>query len=149
MRSVVQRVKQAQVLVEGEVVGSIQEGLLVLLGVGSDDGRNDADYVVDKLVNLRIFEDEHGKMNRSLGDMGGEMLVVSQFTLFGDCRKGRRPSFVAAADPQKAQELYQHVVEHVRAQGIPTATGKFQAMMEVTLTNYGPVTIMIDSKKEF
>ncbi len=149
MRCVVQRVQHAEVSVGGEIVGSIQEGLLVLLGVGSGDSRNDAEYLVDKLVNLRIFEDEHGKMNRSLVDMGGEMMVVSQFTLFGDCRKGRRPSFVAAANPRKAQELYHYFVEHVRARGIPAATGTFQAMMEVTLTNDGPVTILIDSKKEF
>ena len=149
MRCVVQKVTQAQVSVEGKVVGSIDDGLVVLLGVGVDDGTKDTDYLIEKLINLRIFEDEQGKMNRSVAQIGGAILVVSQFTLFGDCRKGRRPSFAAAADTQKALELYQYFVEQVRAQGIPTATGTFQAMMEVTLTNYGPVTLMLDSRKEF
>ena len=149
MRCVVQRVKHAEVSVNGEMVGSIQKGLLVFLGVGFEDRHADAEYLVGKVVNLRIFEDEHKKMNRALTDTDGEMLVVSQFTLFGDCRKGRRPSFGAAADPQKAQELYDYFVAYARARGIVTETGTFQAMMDVTLTNDGPVTILIDSKKEF
>ena len=149
MRSVVQRVKRANVLVDGETISSITEGLLVLLGVGSEDTHHDADYLVEKTINLRIFEDENGKMNRSLKEVGGEMMVVSQFTLLGDCRKGRRPSFVAAADPDKAQELYQYFAEEVRKQGVCVATGRFQALMDVTLTNHGPVTVLLDTKKEF
>ncbi len=149
MRIVVQRVQKAHVVVGGETVGSINEGLLVLLGVSNEDARKDADYLVEKTVNLRIFEDEMGKMNRSLIEVGGELLVVSQFTLFADCRKGRRPSFVAAADPHKAETLYEYFAEQVRACGITVATGEFQRMMEVTLTNHGPVTILLDSRKEF
>lgn len=148
MRAVIQRVTQAQVEVDGVIVGRIKRGLLVLLGVSTEDTVQDADYIVDKIVNLRIFEDQQGKMNRCLLDVQGEMLVVSQFTLLADCRKGRRPSFVAAATPEKANDLYEYCVAQARRQGITVATGQFQALMEVSLINYGPVTLLVDSRKE-
>lgn len=149
MRAVVQRVKQARVEVKGETVGSINHGLLVFLGVGKEDSEEDLSYIVDKLLHLRIFEDEQGKMNRSIVDIGGEILVVSQFTLFGDCRKGRRPSFSEAAPPDKAERLYEECINRLRASGISVSTGKFREMMDVYLINDGPVTMLLDSKKIF
>ncbi|MBI3089430.1 MAG: D-tyrosyl-tRNA(Tyr) deacylase [Candidatus Tectomicrobia bacterium] len=149
MRAVVQRVREAAVTVDGRVVGRIGKGLLVLLGVGQSDAEGDAAYLLDKVLNLRIFEDEMGKMNRSLLDCGGAMLVISQFTLYGDARKGRRPSFVEAAPPAPGKVLYERFVALARARGIETAAGEFGAMMEVSLVNYGPVTILLDSAKLF
>ena len=149
MRAVVQRVSRAQVTVESEMVGAIGPGLLVLLGVAKQDDESDAAYLVQKTAGLRIFQDEGGKMNAPVADAGGEVLVVSQFTLFGDCRKGRRPSFDQAAAPEKADALYQRYVGGLRAEGLRVETGVFQAMMQVELTNDGPVTILLDSKKVF
>jgi D-aminoacyl-tRNA deacylase len=149
MRAVIQRVKSAQVIVNEKIIGSIGFGLLVLLGISREDNRDDADYLVEKTSNLRIFDDQDGKMNRSLLDVGGEMLIVSQFTLSADCRKGRRPSFTAAAEPAEAKKLYQYFIERVKEKGITVATGEFQALMEVGLINNGPVTILMDSKKVF
>jgi D-tyrosyl-tRNA(Tyr) deacylase len=149
MRAVVQRVTEARVEVAGEVVGEIGAGLLVLLGVARDDTASDADYLSEKTINLRIFDDADGKMNRSLLDIGGEMLVASQFTLFGDTRRGRRPSYTEAAEPEKANELYEYFVERVRSLGVKVETGVFQAMMKVSLINDGPVTILLDSRKAF
>jgi D-tyrosyl-tRNA(Tyr) deacylase len=149
MRAVVQRVREASVQVDGDVVGRIGRGLLVLLGVGQQDGAGDAVYLADKVVNLRIFADDQGKMNRSLVDVGGALLVVSQFTLWGDCRKGRRPSFVAAAEPEKARSLYQVFIHHAASLGVEVATGRFQELMLVSLVNDGPVTLLLDSAKEF
>jgi len=146
MRAVIQRVKESSVSVNNEIVGKIASGLMVLLGVAETDRAEDADYLAAKIVNLRIFEDENHKMNRSLFDIGGEMLVVSQFTLLADCRKGRRPSFVHAAGPNKANELYEHFVEQVRQKGVNVATGRFRAMMDVSLINDGPVTLIVDSR---
>jgi D-tyrosyl-tRNA(Tyr) deacylase len=149
MRAVVQRVSRASVRVDREIVGQIDAGLLVLLGVSQDDAECDANYLVDKIVGLRIFEDAEGKMNRSVVDMNGAILAVSQFTLFGDVRRGKRPSFDAAARPQHARKLYEYFVERVRAAGVRCETGVFQAMMQVELINEGPVTILIDSHKLF
>lgn len=149
MRAVVQRVSEARVTVDGEVVGAIGPGLCVLLGVAEDDTLEDVTYTASKVVGLRIFEDDDGKMNRSLADQGGAMLVVSQFTLLGDCRKGRRPSFITAAGPEQGNELYEAFCEKVREQGIEVATGRFRAMMDVSLVNQGPVTLLIDSWKTF
>ena len=149
MRAVVQRVSRAAVTVDGEITGQIQRGFLVLLGVAEDDGQDDVIYLAQKIVGLRIFRDDAGKMNLSLADVGGKMLVVSQFTLLGDCRKGRRPSFVRAARPEKAEELYCSFVAEVRGQGIEVETGRFQVRMEVELVNDGPVTLLVDSRKEF
>ena len=146
MRAVIQRVKSSSVTVGDETIGKIDSGLLVLLGVAKPDQSADADFLAEKIVNLRIFEDEQGKMNRSLIDIGGEMLVVSQFTLLGDCRKGRRPSFIDAAGPDKANELYEYFVAQVRETGVHIATGRFRAMMEVSLINDGPVTLILESK---
>ncbi len=146
MRAVIQRVKSSSVTVGDETVGKINSGLLVLLGVAKPDRSADADFLAEKIVNLRIFEDEQGKMNRSLIDIGGEMLVVSQFTLLGDCRKGRRPSFTEAAGPDKANELYEYFVAQVCKTGVHVATGRFRAMMEVALINDGPVTLILESK---
>ncbi|MBW2408134.1 MAG: D-tyrosyl-tRNA(Tyr) deacylase [Deltaproteobacteria bacterium] len=146
MRAVIQRVTSSSVTVEDELVGRIGKGLLVLLGVATSDKTDDAKYLADKIVNLRIFEDENHKLNLSLIDTGGEMMVVSQFTLLGDCKKGRRPSFVKAAPPELANELYQQFVERVRHKGVIVKTGRFQAMMEVSLTNDGPVTLIVESK---
>ena len=145
MRAVVQRVKQSSVKTNGEMVGRIGQGLLVLLGVAKGDRAEDADFLANKIINLRIFEDEDGKMNRSLLEIGGELLAVSQFTLLADCRKGRRPSFIAAAEPGKAIEIYEKFVERVRQKGVAVQTGRFRAMMEVALINDGPVTIIIES----
>ena len=146
MRAVIQSVKSCSVTVSGELIGKIGKGLLVLLGVSSSDKNDDAKYLADKIANLRIFEDEDHKLNRSLIDMEGEMLVVSQFTLLGDCKKGRRPSFVKAAPPELANELYEQFVKHVRQKGITVKTGRFQTMMEVSLINDGPVTLIVESK---
>jgi len=149
MRAVVQRVREASVRVEGVEVGRIGHGILVFLGVGHDDGPEEAAYLAEKVVNLRIFPDEQGKMNRSLLDVGGGLLAVSQFTLWGDCRKGRRPSFVAAAEPVKARALYDSFIEHARSLGVEVASGRFQEMMLVSLINDGPVTLLLDSDKQF
>src|SRR5215469_15998571 len=149
MRAVVQRVSRASVKVNGELTGNIGEGLLVLLGVGQDDTDADASYLAEKVAGLRIFEDTEGKMNRSVTDVGGAVLAVSQFTLFGDVRKGKRPSFDAAARPERARALYEHFVERIRATGLRCETGRFQEMMEVKLINQGPVTILLDSRRLF
>ncbi|MDD2317124.1 MAG: D-aminoacyl-tRNA deacylase [Desulfobacterales bacterium] len=145
MRAVIQRVTQSSVSVSGQIVGRIGPGLLVLLGVARQDTEKDADFLVEKIMHLRIFEDEAGKMNRSLVDIGGQMLVVSQFTLLGDCRKGRRPSFVQAAPPETAESLYQYFVDRIREKRIVVQTGRFRAMMEVSLVNDGPVTFIVES----
>ncbi len=146
MRAVIQRVKSSSVSVGNKVVGEIGHGLLVLLGISKTDKADDAKYLGDKIVNLRIFEDENNKMNLSLLDTGGEMLVVSQFTLLGDCKKGRRPSFVHAAKPDQANELYERFVEIVRQKGVSVKMGRFRAMMEVSLVNDGPVTLIVESQ---
>ena len=146
MRAVVQRVKHSSVKIENEMVAQIQNGLLVLLGVARGDTAQDADYLANKIINLRIFEDPAGKMNRSLLETGGELLAVSQFTLIADCRKGRRPSFIEAADPEMATALYERFVDTVREKGVGIQTGRFRAMMEVALINDGPVTIIIESQ---
>lgn len=135
--------------VDGEVVGRIGEGVLVLLGAGKDDTEEDAEYLAEKILTLRIFEDSEGKMNLSVTDTGGEILVVSQFTLYGDCRKGRRPSFDKAAPPGEAERLYELFVRKLRERGAKVETGRFRAMMDVHLVNRGPVTLMLDSKREF
>jgi D-aminoacyl-tRNA deacylase len=149
MRAVVQRVSRARVTVGGEVVGAIGRGFLVLLGVTHDDGPQDAEFLAEKVVGLRVFEDDAGKMNVSLAEIGGACLVVSQFTLYGDCRKGRRPSFVAAAGPEQAERLYEVFVEAVRRRGVTVATGRFRQHMDVELVNDGPVTLLLDSGKAF
>ena len=149
MRACVQRVSQASVTVDGEVVGEIERGLLVLLGVASEDTEDDSRLLADKICGLRVFEDADDKMNLSIEDIGGAMLVVSQFTLFGDCRKGRRPSFVQAAPPEQAEQLYETFVAGVGVRGIKVATGRFRAHMDVALVNDGPVTLLLDSKKLF
>ena len=145
MRFLVQRVNRASVRVDDRLEGSIGRGLVVLIGIGAGDTRLKADYLIDKTVNLRIFSDENGKMNLSVLDIRGELLLVSQFTLYGDCRKGRRPSFDAAASPAVARELYEYVVEKVRETGLVTGTGVFQAHMQVELVNDGPVTLLLES----
>jgi D-tyrosyl-tRNA(Tyr) deacylase len=149
MRAVIQRVSKAKVSVDGQVVSSISKGLLVLLGVSGDDTNADVQYLADKTINLRIFEDAEGKMNLSVNDIDGEIMVISQFTLYGDCRKGRRPSFIDAARPEKAVPLYEAYVSALANMGRKPKTGVFQALMEVELTNDGPVTILLDSKKAF
>lgn len=149
MRAVLQRVKTASVTVEGEKISEINKGFLVLLGVGQDDGEKDIDYMVDKITNLRVFEDENDKMNLSLLDVHGEVLVVSQFTLYGDCTKGRRPSFTSAGHPTIAEEQYLEVCSKLKQQGLKVSQGQFAAMMDVQLINDGPVTLMLDSKKTF
>lgn len=149
MRAVVQRVKRCRVVVQDHVVGEIGQGLLVLLGVGKSDTELSADYLVDKVLGLRIFEDAQGKMNLSVQDQTGEVLVVSQFTLYGDVRRGKRPSFDGAAEPANAKKLYEYFVDKVRAAGVRCETGQFQAMMAVELVNSGPVTILLDSDKLF
>ena len=145
MRAVVQRVKESHVAIDGEVVARIGPGLLVLLGVATGDTVKNADYLADKISHLRIFEDDQEKMNRSLLDTGGDMLVVSQFTLMGDCRKGRRPSFIKAARPEEADPIYEFFVQRVRKKGVHVETGRFRAMMAVSLINDGPVTIILES----
>ncbi len=149
MRAVVQRVTQARVTVDGEVVGEIGKGFVVLLGVGKEDTETDAEYLADKIVDLRVFEDENGKLNLSLKDTVGSLLVVSQFTLYGDCRKGRRPGFDQAARPEQAEALYNYFVERCRSHGVKVETGRFQAVMMVEIHNDGPVTMLLDSKKLF
>jgi D-tyrosyl-tRNA(Tyr) deacylase len=148
MRACVQRVSQAKVSIAGEACGQIGPGLVVLLGVANDDSPRDARSLAEKIVGLRIFDDEQGKMNLALADVGGAMLVVSQFTLLGDCRKGRRPSYVGAAAPDVAESLYQQFVDAVAALGIQVATGKFRQHMLVDLTNDGPVTLVLDTRRE-
>src|ERR1700732_834106 len=149
MRAVVQRVSRARVTVREQVTGKIDRGLLVLIGIGAADSEADADYLADKISGLRIFEDEHGKMNLDTASVAGQVLVVSQFTLYGDVRRGKRPSFDAAAPPERARQLYEYFVERIRAAGLPCQTGRFQEMMQVELVNDGPVTILLDSTKTF
>ena len=149
MRAVIQRVKSASVTVEGKVVSEIRKGLLVFLGVAQEDTPADVNYMASKIANLRIFEDDEGRMNLSILDVDGEALVVSQFTLYGDCRKGRRPSFIHAARPEKADPLYQAFMDEISRLGVPVKAGIFQAMMDVELINDGPVTMMLDSNKLF
>lgn len=149
MRAVIQRVDWAGVSINSQLFSAIDQGLLVLLGVEKDDSTKDADYILDKTVNLRIFEDEQGKMNLSLLDITGEMMVVSQFTLLGDCVKGRRPSFVRAEEPAMANQLYEYFVSQAAPKVKKLATGKFQEMMQIELINNGPVTILLDSRKTF
>lgn len=149
MRAVVQRVTRGSVTVDHEIVGSIGRGFVVLLGIASDDTSEDVNQLAEKVVGLRVFDDPDGKMNLSLGEVGGAMLVVSQFTLLGDCRKGRRPSFIAAARPELARELYGSFIAEVRGCGIQVETGTFQAHMEVSLVNDGPITLLLDSRKLF
>ena len=149
MRAVIQRVDRAHVRINSQLFSAIDQGMLVLLGVEKDDSEKDADYILEKTIHLRIFEDEQGKMNLSLGDIGGEMMVVSQFTLLGDCIKGRRPSFVRAEGPAKANDLYQYFIRQAAQKVKKLATGKFQEMMKIELTNDGPVTILLDSRKTF
>lgn len=149
MRAVIQRVSRARVSVDGETTGEIRKGILVLIGVSRKDSEKEADYLLEKTLNLRIFEDEAGKMNLSLLDIEGELLVVSQFTLYGDARKGRRPSYIEAAEPTEANRLYEYFVAEARKQLEKVETGRFQAMMDVELVNDGPVTILLDSSKLF
>ncbi|MEC9396453.1 MAG: D-aminoacyl-tRNA deacylase [Myxococcota bacterium] len=150
MRAVIQRVSSASVTVDDEITGEIEQGLLVLLGAGEGDEESDLDYVLEKTINMRIFPNEDGKMNLSLLDIDGELLVVSQFTLYGDARKGRRPSFVKAMRPDVAEEMYERFIDRARARGVrKVATGRFGAMMDVRLLNDGPVTILLDSTKAF
>ena len=145
MRLVIQRVRESEVTVNGSTTGSIRSGLVVLIGISREDTRGEADYMLDKLLGLRIFSDDSGKMNRNIVESGGALLLVSQFTLYGDCRKGRRPSFDRAAPPEIAQPLYEYFVESARKGPVPVETGLFQATMEVHLINAGPVTILLDS----
>lgn len=149
MKVVLQRVTEASVKVDGEVVGRIGKGLLVLLGVEHGDTERDLTYITDKTANLRIFEDSAGKMNLSVADVGGEVLVVSQFTLLGDCRKGRRPGFTRAADPDLADDLYRRFVDRLLQTGLPVATGTFRTQMQVGLINDGPVTMLLDSRRDY
>jgi D-aminoacyl-tRNA deacylase len=149
MRAVVQRVSRAKVTVNGEITGQIGLGVLVLLGVGREDTEADATYLAGKIAGLRVFEDDQGKMNRSVHDVGGSVLAVSQFTLYGDVRRGKRPSFDDAAPPDKARQLYEFFVEQIRATGLRCETGRFQEMMKVELVNDGPVTILLDFRKIF
>jgi D-tyrosyl-tRNA(Tyr) deacylase len=149
MRAVVQRVSQAKVTIGSEVVGEIAGGLLVLLGVGKDDAESDADYLANKIAALRVFDDSNGKINLVVAEVGGAVLAVSQFTLYGDLLKGSRPSFNAAAPPERARQLYEYFVEKIRATGLRCETGKFQETMQVELVNEGPVTILLDSEKKF
>jgi D-tyrosyl-tRNA(Tyr) deacylase len=149
MRAVIQRVSRAKVVVDGEITGEIAAGLLVLLGISQRDTEADADYIADKVAGLRIFADDDGKMNRAVSESGGAVLVVSQFTLFGDVRRGKRPSFDAAARPELARRLYDYFVAKLRSAGLRCETGRFQEMMSVELVNEGPVTILLDSEKLF
>jgi len=149
VRAVVQRVSEASVRVDGTLVGQIRRGLVVLLGVGVGDAASDAELLAEKVVNLRVFPDDAGQMNRSVLEVGGGLLVVSQFTLYGDARKGRRPSYVDAAPPEEAKRLYEHFVARVRPSGLDVATGVFRATMDVALVNEGPVTLLLDSRRQF
>lgn len=149
MRAVVQRVTRGRVTVDGQTSGEIGRGVVVLLGVGQDDGPADAEYLARKVTGLRIFEDQQGKMNLALADVGGQALVVSQFTLYGDCRRGNRPSFSTAAPSEKGKQLYDYFVEKLRETGIAVQTGVFQAHMQVEIINDGPVTLLLDSAKNF
>lgn len=149
MRAVIQKVSRAQVRVAGQIVGEIGKGILLLLGVGKRDLKGQADSLLEKVMNLRIFEDEGGKMNLSLLDVGGELMVISQFTLYADCRKGRRPSFTDAGSPEEAKSLYEYFISQARSRGLIVASGIFQALMEVELVNFGPVTILLDSPRDF
>lgn len=149
MRAVVQRVTQAAVAINAKTSAAIDQGLVVFLGICGSDSRKDLSWMADKIIHLRIFPDEGGKMNKSLADIKGEMLIISQFTLYGDCRKGRRPGFSAAAPPEIAEPLYTEFIAEIRAQGIPVATGTFAADMAVNLINDGPVTLLLDSEKTF
>jgi D-tyrosyl-tRNA(Tyr) deacylase len=149
MRAVVQRVKSAKVEVNEEITGEIASGLLVFLGIGKKDKQEDADYLLDKIINLRIFEDQDERLNLSALDLGKDLMLVSQFTLFGDCRQGRRPSFFEAAPPAEAEKLYNYFVKEAEKSELKIETGEFQAMMDVSLINDGPVTILVDSKKNF
>lgn len=149
MRAVIQRVQRASVTIEDRIHGAISQGMVLLLGIGASDTQIDMHWLVEKIVHLRIFDDREGKMNRSLADIAGEMLIISQFTLYGDCRKGRRPGFSAAAPPEVAEPLYRQFIEEVQSRQIKIATGIFQAAMQVELVNDGPVTILVDSEKNF
>ena len=149
MRAVIQRVSRAQVRVEGQITGEIGKGLLVLLGIGKGDSNKEADGLLEKMIHLRIFEDTQGKMNLSLLDVAGDLMVISQFTLYADCRKGRRPSFTDASPPEEAKVLYDYFISRAKSQGIKVAAGIFQALMEVELVNFGPVTILLDSSRDF
>ena len=149
MRAVVQRVSRAQVVIDGEIAGQIGLGVLILLGVGHDDTEVDANYLAEKIAGLRVFEDDSGKMNRSVQDVGGSVLAVSQFTLYGDVRRGKRPSFDRASPPEKARQLYEFFVERIRSTGLRCETGRFQERMKVELVNEGPVTILLDSARVF
>ncbi|NLI93630.1 MAG: D-tyrosyl-tRNA(Tyr) deacylase [Peptococcaceae bacterium] len=149
MRCVVQRVSKASVRVNGDVIGRISVGFVAFIGIGSEDSREDIDWLAEKIAGLRVFEDQDGKMNLSLAEVGGEILLISQFTLFGDCRKGKRPSFSHAAPPQQAKEIFDQLVNTIKSLGIHVETGQFQADMDVELVNQGPVTILLDSKKNF
>lgn len=149
MRAVVQRVTRAEVRTDGRIEGQIGKGLLVLLGVGKGDSQKEADFLLEKIIHLRIFEDQEGKLNLSLLDIQGELMLISQFTLYADCRKGRRPSFTDAAPPDIAKVIYEYFLEKAKATGLATAAGVFQAMMEVELVNSGPVTILLDTSKNF
>jgi D-tyrosyl-tRNA(Tyr) deacylase len=149
LRAVVQRVKNSEVKVDDNIIGSIKSGLLVFLGIGNNDGMDDIDYLIDKIINLRVFEDQEGKMNLSALDLDKDIMVVSQFTLYGDCRKGRRPSFFDAAPPDKAERLYDVFVNKINKFDLNVETGEFQAMMDIDLINDGPVTLLLDSNKDF
>jgi len=149
MRAVVQRVSRARVKVDGEVTGKIENGLLVFVGVAPDDTEKDMEYIADKIMNLRIFEDENEKMNLSVTDVNGSLLVISQFTLYGDCRKGRRPNFTGSCEPVKAEKMYLEMLEYLKSKGIKTESGIFGADMKVDLLNDGPVTLLLDSSKIF
>ncbi|MHC4552016.1 MAG: D-aminoacyl-tRNA deacylase [Planctomycetota bacterium] len=149
MRVVIQRVSRAAVTVEGQITGRIERGLLVFLGVGKEDGQADIDFLADKIANLRIFPDEGGKMNLSVTDIGGGVLLISQFTLFGNCRKGRRPDFTGAGDPETAKQLYEQMIETIRDKGLTVGAGVFAAHMEIDSVNDGPVTLLLDSQKGF
>ncbi|MCF8008999.1 MAG: D-tyrosyl-tRNA(Tyr) deacylase [Halanaerobiales bacterium] len=149
MRAVVQRVKKCEVKVNNDLVGSINSGLLIFLGIGKDDAVDDIDYMIDKIVNLRIFEDDQNKMNLAALDLNKEIMIVSQFTLYGDCRKGRRPSFFDAARPDQAEKIYNIFIDKFKKYDLNIQTGEFQTMMDIDLINDGPVTLLIDSKKNF